>query len=136
LLTEGLRAPPERLVLIFEAPADERDTGRIEKKLGAPGFVRGFSSAGSPQCCRPLARELKLTSETNMATNSQPPKASPEAVGANYGGKWIAWSDDAVKIVASGDTLEAVRQQALDAGVKLPGLEFVPPSDRAFVGGV
>jgi hypothetical protein len=71
-----------------------------------------------------------------MATNSQPPKASPEAVGANYGGKWIAWSDDAVKIVASGDTLEAVRQQALDAGVKLPGLEFVPPSDRAFVGGV
>jgi hypothetical protein len=74
--------------------------------------------------------------ETIMATNSQPPNTSPEPVGANYGGKWIAWNDEAVKIVASGDTLEAVRQQALDAGVKLPGLEFVPPADRAFVGGV
>jgi hypothetical protein len=74
--------------------------------------------------------------ETIMATNPQSPKVNPEPVGANYGGKWIAWNDDAVKIVASGDTLEAVRQQALDAGVKLPGLEFVPPSDRAFVGGV
>jgi hypothetical protein len=54
LLTEGLRAPPERLVLIFEAPADERDTGRIEKKLGAPGFVRGFSSMLPPP--RPRAK--------------------------------------------------------------------------------
>ena len=64
------------------------------------------------------------------------PQSEPEPVGAQYGGKWIAWDDDAVKIVASGETLEDVREQALSAGVKLPGLEFVPPSDRAFVGGV
>jgi hypothetical protein len=64
------------------------------------------------------------------------PQREPEAVGAQYGGKWIAWDDDAVKIVASGDTLEEVREQAMSAGVKLPGLEFVPPSDHAFVGGV
>jgi len=63
------------------------------------------------------------------------PQLEPEPVGAQYGGKWIAWDDDAVKIVASGETLEEVRQQALSAGIKLPGLEFVPPSDRAFVGG-
>jgi hypothetical protein len=64
------------------------------------------------------------------------PQLEPEPVGAQYGGKWIAWDDDAVKIVASGKTLEEVRKQALNAGVRLPGLEFVPPSDRAFVGGV
>jgi len=66
----------------------------------------------------------------------QPSEWEPEPVGAEYGGKWIAWDDAAQKIVASGATLEEVRDQALRAGVRLPGLEFVPPSDRAFVGGV
>ena len=64
----------------------------------------------------------------------QPQEAEP--VGAEYGGKWIAWDDAALRIVASGETLEEVRKQALAAGVKLPGLEFVPLSDRAFIGGV
>ncbi|MCI0334560.1 MAG: DUF5678 domain-containing protein [Planctomycetes bacterium] len=66
----------------------------------------------------------------------RPLQPEPELVGAEYGGKWIAWDDDGLKIVASGETLEQVREQAQSAGVKLPGLEFVPPSDRAFVGGV
>ena len=60
----------------------------------------------------------------------------PEPVGAQYGGKWIAWNNDATRIVASGETIEEVRQEALRAGFLLPGLEFVPPTDRAFVGGV
>jgi Family of unknown function (DUF5678) len=64
------------------------------------------------------------------------PQIEPETVDIQYSGKWIAWDDDAVKIVASGNTLEEVHARALSAGVKLPGLEFVPPSDRAFVGGV
>ena len=67
---------------------------------------------------------------------SQQPLPEPEPVDAKYGDKWIAWDDDAIKIVASGESLQAVREQALNAGVKLPGLEFIPPSDRAFVGGV
>jgi hypothetical protein len=66
----------------------------------------------------------------------QSPNPESEPVGAQYGGKWIAWDDEAVRIVASGESLQAVREQALRAGVKLPGLEFVPPADRAFVGGV
>jgi hypothetical protein len=68
--------------------------------------------------------------------NSQRPLPEPEPVDAKYGGKWIAWDDSATRIVASGESLQIVREQALNAGVKLPGLEFVPPSDRAFVGGV
>jgi hypothetical protein len=68
-----------------------------------------------------------------MKQQPQPPESEP--VGAEYGGKWIAWDDDGLKIVASGDSLEQVREQARNAGVILPGLEFVPPSDRAFVGG-
>jgi hypothetical protein len=69
-----------------------------------------------------------------MKQQAQQPE--PEPVGAEYGGKWIAWDDEGLKIVASGDSLEQVRQQARTAGVKQPGLEFVPPSDRAFVGRV
>ena len=68
--------------------------------------------------------------------NQRTQQPEPETVGAQYGGKWIAWDDDGLKIVASGDTLEQVREQARSAGVKLPALEFVPPSDRAFIGAV
>jgi hypothetical protein len=60
----------------------------------------------------------------------------PETVGPQYSGKWIAWDDDAAKIVASGETLEEARQRAVAAGIEQPGLEFVPPADRAFVGGL
>jgi len=67
---------------------------------------------------------------------SQHPQECEPVVGAEYGGKWIAWDDAATNIVASGPTLEEVRNQALVCGVKLPSLEFVPASDRAFVGGL
>ena len=68
---------------------------------------------------------------------SQPsPQQEPETVAAQYGGQWIAWDDRGLKIVAAGETLEEVRQQTLGAGVKMPGLEFVPPSDSAFIAGV
>ena len=60
----------------------------------------------------------------------------PETVGAEYGGKWIAWDDQGTTIVASATTLEEVRETARRAGVERPGLEFVPRSDRAFAGGV
>jgi hypothetical protein len=68
--------------------------------------------------------------------NQRPQQQEPETVGAEYGGKWIAWDDDGLKIVASGESLEEVRERALTGGVRLPALEFVPPSDRAFIGGV
>ena len=66
----------------------------------------------------------------------RPIQSEPEPVGAQYGGRWIAWDDEALKIVASAETMEEVREEARRAGVSLPGLEFVPPADRAFVGGV
>jgi hypothetical protein len=59
-----------------------------------------------------------------------------QVVGQEYSGKWVAWDDEGIRIVASGRTYEETREQALASGVQLPGLEFVPPSDRAFVGGV
>jgi hypothetical protein len=62
--------------------------------------------------------------------------SEPEVVGEQYGGKWIAWDTDNLHIIASGATAEQVRQDALAVGVSDPTLEFVPPTDAAFAGGV
>jgi hypothetical protein len=58
------------------------------------------------------------------------------AVGEEFGGKWIAWDDENLHIVASGATAEEAKQHALGEGVRDPTLEFIPPSDSAFVGGL
>lgn len=60
----------------------------------------------------------------------------PENVGEEFGGKWIAWDEHNLHIVASGATADEAKQHALIAGVSAPTLEFVPPSDAAFVGGL
>ena len=60
----------------------------------------------------------------------------PETVGEQYGGKWIAWVGENLRIVASGATSVQAKQNALAAGESDPTLEFVPPSDAAFAGGL
>jgi hypothetical protein len=60
----------------------------------------------------------------------------PQTVGAEYGGKWIAWDEQNIRIVASGDTFDEVQHAAQSAGVEEAILEFVPPSDSAFIGGL
>ncbi len=60
----------------------------------------------------------------------------PESVGEEFGGKWIAWDEENLHIVGSGATAEEAKRHALVEGVREPTLEFVPPSDAAFVGGL
>jgi hypothetical protein len=59
-----------------------------------------------------------------------------DVVGEEFGGKWIAWDEQNIHIVASGITANEAKQNALGAGVSEPTLEFVPPSDAAFLGGI
>ena len=65
-----------------------------------------------------------------------PQQPEPETVGEQYGGKWIAWDAENIHIVASGSTADEAKQRALVAGVSDPTLDFVPPSDAAFVSGL
>ncbi len=58
----------------------------------------------------------------------------PEVVGAEYGGKWIAWDEQNLRIVSSGDTYSEAKLAGEAAGIAEPVLEFVPPSDAGFVG--
>ncbi len=52
----------------------------------------------------------------------------------SFGGKWIAWNAAGDAIIASGETLEAVRNAAQDAGEADPSFEKVPPASVRLVG--
>jgi hypothetical protein len=62
--------------------------------------------------------------------------SEPDVVDAQYGGKWVAWDNENLHIVASGATAEEAQQNALATGVSDPILEFIPPSDAVFAGGL
>ena len=64
------------------------------------------------------------------------PQPQRETVGAQYGGKWIAWNEDGQTIVASCETYDETREASQSKGIPQPILEFVPPSDAAFIGGL
>lgn len=57
-----------------------------------------------------------------------------EAVPAELGGKWIAWSSNGTRIVAHGDTLDACEKAAAKAGEKDPSFEKAPRADVRIIG--
>jgi hypothetical protein len=89
--------------------------------------------------CRPLLK-LHISAIFNMRRRRGMLEASqytePEVVGEQHGGKWIAWDGENLHIIASGVTAAQAKQDAMAAGVSDPTLEFVPPSDAAFTGGL
>lgn len=69
-----------------------------------------------------------------MATSNQ--STQPDTVAAEFGGKWIAWDEQNIHIIASGETYEEAKRFAEATGESRPILESVPPSDSGFVGGI
>lgn len=69
-----------------------------------------------------------------MINSSQQPE--PDTVSEKFGDSWIAWDEANIHIVGIGSTANEAKQIALAAGVSDPILEFVPPSDAAFLGGL
>ncbi len=59
----------------------------------------------------------------------------PEIVPVEYGGKWIAWTPDALHIAGVGDSPQAAQQAAQNAGVVDVVVEWVPPANEGFIGG-
>ena len=64
------------------------------------------------------------------------PREEPQAVTAEYSGKWIAWNEAQTRIVASGETLDEAEEAAQKAGIEQPVMEKVPPLEGGFVGGL
>ena len=61
------------------------------------------------------------------------PLPIPDVVPAELSGKWIAWDENALHIVASGDTEQQAIDRAKQLGVDEPYLEKVPQAAR-FIG--
>jgi hypothetical protein len=69
---------------------------------------------------------------TGSKTNQTEPVLgdTPQALmRQRHPGKWLAWSLDEKHILAVGDTTEAVRTAALQAGHKQFVYDWVPPAD-------
>ena len=58
----------------------------------------------------------------------------PQTIPLELGGKWIAWSADCLRIVAHGDTLGEVKEEAEKAGEQDPCFQKAPPADVRIVG--
>jgi hypothetical protein len=58
----------------------------------------------------------------------------PPAVPLEFAGKWIAWNSTQTRIVASGDSLPAVRQAAHAAGEEEPIFAKAPRANIRFTG--
>lgn len=53
---------------------------------------------------------------------------------AQYAGKWVAWSSDRTRIVASGETLQEASEQATKEGEKNPWFDKIPDTKVRFGG--
>lgn len=58
----------------------------------------------------------------------------PDVVPAELCGKWIAWDENALHIVASGDSMQEAIDKARVLGVIEPYLEKTPPARMGFIG--
>ena len=56
------------------------------------------------------------------------------SVPKEFGGKWIAWSADATRIIASGSTLADCAHAASRAGEANPQFERAPRADVRIIG--
>jgi hypothetical protein len=65
-------------------------------------------------------------------SNTIRPKRQPVPI--ELGGKWIAWSEDGLRIVAHGNTLDECERAAQDAGEHEPSFERTPRADSRLIG--
>ena len=66
--------------------------------------------------------------------NRTPQVRPPQAVPAEFAGRWIVWNADHSRIVAHADTLQRLWQLARDQRIDDPVFERVPRTDVRFVG--
>jgi hypothetical protein len=70
---------------------------------------------------------------TEVKPQTNPPGSSslePEVLPLSLAGKWVAWSSDGIRIVASGSTIDEANQLAAEAGEAQPILELHPGRAR------
>jgi len=101
-------------------PAWERKVSRMASKTTKPTRVKAKPKRAA---ARPSAHALPRI-ETVFRKSVQP--ATRDSSRISYAGKWIGWTPDARKIVASGSTPQKVLALARKAGYLEVILERVP----------
>jgi hypothetical protein len=71
-----------------------------------------------------------------MEDERREPLPEKPIVPLEYAGLWIAWDRDHLRIVASGQTIEAAFEAAIAAGEPEPILGRAPDAEIHFVGGI
>lgn len=59
----------------------------------------------------------------------------PQTVPREYGGKWVVWTNDGMRIVAAAGTLDDAKAAAERAGVADIIYMWVPPAAERLIGG-
>lgn len=57
-------------------------------------------------------------------------KPRPQVVPSKYCGKWIAWSNNGLTIVAAADSPKEAKDAAVALGTKRPILQYIPTPDQ------
>jgi hypothetical protein len=73
-----------------------------------------------------LCDRFAPTYNGSMDDEDSTPMQFPDPVPAELAGKWVAWDEEALHIVGSGETMEEAIASARTAGVTEPFLDKVP----------
>ena len=72
-----------------------------------------------------MMSRAKTTSESGWMPRESLPQDA--VIRLDHAGEWVAWDRDMSRAVATGPDREAVRAEAIAAGVDRPICEWVPP---------
>jgi hypothetical protein len=67
---------------------------------------------------------VTVTSAAGVPASQLPAQAR---LRLEHAGQWVAWSEDFTRVVASGDSFEAMRDAVRRLGVMLTVSEWIPP---------
>ena len=71
-------------------------------------------------------RRIPAARPARPRSHSVVKKQRPQTIPLEYGGKWIAWDKDMVRIVAHADTFAQVREQVRAGGIAGACYQKVP----------
>ena len=62
------------------------------------------------------------------------PEEIPQVIPLDFGGQWIAWSADCLRIIAHGETLAKCQEAARQTGETDPCFQKAPRADAQLIG--
>jgi hypothetical protein len=71
-----------------------------------------------------------MATDVRRFSDTEPAVDEPEVVPLAFVGKWVAWSSDGMRILATAETIEEAERLAAEVGESEPILERPPAPHR------